>query len=130
MKQESGRSSLGQQSELVDPAINRVLAAEAKAREAVAECERRAADLIRRAETRCRRISQQAERRMQRAQLIADQGVERALAELRAPLSAGTDPSLRAEDDRIIALASALVEELIDPPSPPGPARAGDEARR
>ena len=127
MKQESGSGSLGQQSEFVDPAINRVLAAEAKAREAVAECERRAADLISRVEGQCRRVSQQAERRMQRAQSIADQGIERALAELRAPLAAGADQSLSAEDDRIIALATALVEELIDLPHSPAPARAHDE---
>lgn len=130
MKQESDSGSLGQQSEIVDPAINRVLAAEAEAREAVAECERQAAELVSRTETRCRLVSQQTERHMQRAQQIADQGVERALAELRAPLAAAGDSDLSADDDRILALARALVEELLEAPSAPTPARVGDEAGR
>lgn len=116
MKQESGKGRPGHQSDLVDHAINRVLRAEARAREVVGECERRAAELISQTEERCRRVSQRAERRMQRAQEVADRGIERALAELRAPLGAGADASIDLEDARILTLASALVEELIELP--------------
>jgi hypothetical protein len=131
MKQESGGGRARQQSDLVDPAINRVLTAEMHAREVVAECERRAAAMAIRAEERCRRVSQRAERRMQRAQQIADQGIERALAELRAPLEAGTDASVDPGDARILMLASALIEELLELRSTPSAAdaRPDDEAR-
>jgi vacuolar-type H+-ATPase subunit H len=112
MKRDPAKSGLAAGSSSVDHAINRVLAAEAGAREAIAACEREATDLISEAEARCRAIAHRAERRMQRAQRIAERGIERALAELRSPLPAAEFRAPLADDRRVVHVATSLADEL------------------
>lgn len=112
MKRDAAKSGLAADTNSVDRAINRVLAAEAAAREAVAACEQEASGLITEAEVQGRAIAHRAERRMRRAQRIAERGIERALAELRAPLPAAGFGAPLAEDRRIVRVATALAEEL------------------
>lgn len=112
MRRDAAKRGPAQETDSVDHAINRVLAAEAAAREALSACEQQAAGLIVDAEARGRSIAQRAERRMRRAQRIADRGIERALAELRSPLPEAGFRAPLPEDPRIAQLAAALAEEL------------------
>ena len=106
------------ESDRVDAAFNRVLAAEARAREEVEACRAEAARLLAAAEDRSRRITGRAERRVRRAHRIADAGVERALAELRAVgvehAPEGLSEQTLSRLDRVI---DALVTEILAPGS-------------
>lgn len=102
------------ESDRVDAAFNRILAAEARAREEVEACRAEAARLLASAEDRSRRITSRADRRVRRAHRIADAGVERALAELRT-VGVEDEPEGLSEHtlsrlDRVIA---ALVTEIL-----------------
>jgi hypothetical protein len=112
MKRDTAKRGLALETDSVDHAINRVLAAEAAAREALTVCEQQAAGLIVDAEARGRSIAQRAERRMRRAQLIADRGIERALAELRSPLPEAGFRTPIPEDPRLAQLTAVLAQEL------------------
>jgi hypothetical protein len=112
MKPDAAKSRLPPETNSVDHAINRVLGAEAAAREALAACEREAAERLSEAEAQVRSIAQRAERRMQRAQRIADRGIDRALAELRSPLPDAGSRAPLSEDSRVIQVAAALADEL------------------
>jgi regulator of protease activity HflC (stomatin/prohibitin superfamily) len=99
----------------VDLAINRVLGAEAEARDAIADCRRQAEALLARAEADARRIAERAERRIRDAQAIADRGIARALAALRE--SAAAEPGVGAPDaERLEATVARLARELTEPP--------------
>jgi len=99
----------------VDDAMNRVLAAEEAAREAVAGCRREAEAIVARAETEARAISLRAERRIRAARGIADRGVERALAELGA--SEPPEQPAAPAPQRIEAVVAWLAGELTGPAS-------------
>lgn len=114
MTRDDQRARSSSQAQSVDLAINRVLAAEVAAREAIAACEREAEQEIAAAELESRAIAQSAERRMQRAQRIADQGIERALEQLRSPLSETARSSPSHDDPRVLKLAAVLAEEVTD----------------
>jgi hypothetical protein len=104
------------ESDRADAAFNRVLAAEARAREQVEECRRQAGAILAAAEELARHITNRADRRVRRAHRIADAGVERALAEL---LTAGTEPeqeNLEGEAlTRLDRAIDALVAEILLP---------------
>lgn len=65
-----------------DRAFNRVLEAEARARERIEECRREAAALVERAEARARRIEDRSEARLLLIHRLTDAGVERELRSL------------------------------------------------
>lgn len=65
-----------------DRAFNRVLEAEARARERIEECRREAAALVERAEARARRIEERSEARLLLIHRLADASVERELRSL------------------------------------------------
>ena len=106
------------ESDWVDAAFNRVLAAEARAREEVEACRAEAARLLAAAEDRSRRITGRADRRVRRAHRIADAGVERALAELRA-VGVEREPDGLSEQtlSRLDRVIDALVTEILAPGS-------------
>ncbi|MCG6940250.1 MAG: hypothetical protein LJE69_03245 [Thiohalocapsa sp.] len=103
----------------LDAAFNRVLAAEAEARDAIARCREQAAARVAAAEREARAIAQRAERRIQVAHRIADRGIERGLAELAVSgdeAAAGPAPDAAAPDAAALdALAAALAAELTTP---------------
>lgn len=68
----------------IDAAFDRVLAAQARAREQVARCREEAAGLIARARERARAIAARADLRVRRAHGIADAQVARALGAIAA----------------------------------------------
>jgi hypothetical protein len=112
MKPDAAKRGQASETNSIDHAINRVLGAEASAREALAACEREAAGVVTEAEAQVRSIAQRAERRMQLAQRIADRSIERALAALRSPLPEAGSRAPLSDDSRIIQVAAALAEEL------------------
>ena len=111
-----GKQANEAESDRVDRAFNRVLAAEAEAREQVAECRRQAAAILAAAEEQARRITSRADRRVRRAHRIADAGVERALAELHAATVEAVPEN--PERDALARLDRAiddLVSEILAP---------------
>lgn len=112
----------------VDRAINRVLQAEAEAREAVAQCRERAESILAQADTECREITRRAEARLQLTQRIADRGIARALDELRAPLTSPQASRPQAADVRIDEVAAVLSRELIAFAPPERPSGPGADA--
>jgi hypothetical protein len=113
-----GKQTHNGESDRVDAAFNRVLAAEAKAREEVEACRRQAAAILAGSQARADQITSRAEHRILRAHRIADAGVQRALAAL---LTAGLEPAPEdptAEDlARLDRVLEALVEEILAPRS-------------
>jgi vacuolar-type H+-ATPase subunit H len=111
-----GKQTQDGESDRVDAAFNRVLAAEAQARDQVEECRRQAAVILAAAEERARHIVNRADRRIRRAHRIADASVERALTELLATRTETEQDNPEGEAlthvDRAIA---ALVEEILAP---------------
>ena len=97
----------------IDDAMNRVLAAEQAARDAVDGCRRQADAIITGAEAAARDVSSRAERRMRLAHGIADRGIERALSALRSAESAS--PESPPDPGRIDAVVGRLARELTEP---------------
>lgn len=98
----------------VDEAMNRVLAAEREAREAVETCRGEAAAVLRRAEETAAAIGRRAERRVRAAHQIADAAVERALAALAGTRPAGGETAPAAAQVEAVGRAvAALVEEIV-----------------
>lgn len=95
----------------VDAAFNRVLGAEADARQAVAACRDEADARITAAEREARGIAKRAERRIRAAQRIADRGIQRGLDELAGGADAN-DASAEPDAAVVDALAPALAAEL------------------
>ena len=113
-----GKQTHDSESDRVDAAFNRVLAAETRAREQVEGCRTQATALLAAAEERARRIVRRADRRLRRAHGIADAGVARALADLKAA-GAETEPEEAPEEmlARLDQAIDALVSEIITPES-------------
>ena len=114
-----------------DNAFNRVLAAEAQARERVAACRQEAAALICAAEERARSIAQRTDGRVRRAHDIADAAMARTLgapdtspAHIPEDLPPAPPP---AETDALIPIAlldqalDTLINEVLA--APQGPTR-------
>ena len=117
-----GKQATEAESDRVDRAFNRVLAAEAKAREQVEACRKQAAVVLAAAEEQARRIASRADRRVRRAHRIADAGVERALAELRATTLEGEPVDLEREAlARLDRAIDNLVAEILAPDAQTGP---------
>jgi hypothetical protein len=100
----------------VDEAFNRVLEAEARAREQVEACREQAAELVKDAEARARRISDRTDRRMRLTHRIADRAVSQALAALAdmppEPAAGHPDDTTLSRLDRIIdRLAGEILSE-------------------
>lgn len=109
-----GRQTQKEDADRVDDAFNRVLAAEAEARERVKDCESAAAAILSDAETRIRRIKNHADRRMLRVHQIADAQVTRVCAEMTkqqpSETPAAPDTETLAKLDQAIA---ALIDEIF-----------------
>ncbi|MBK1719623.1 hypothetical protein [Thiocystis violacea] len=95
-----------------DLAFNRVLEAEARARERIDACRLEAASLIKTAEERARRIGERTDARLLKAHRLADASVERALGSLPRTAEAGGDPDGRALA-RLERAVAALADEII-----------------
>jgi vacuolar-type H+-ATPase subunit H len=116
--------------EQIDSAFNRVLAAEAAAREGVERCRGEAERLVAAAEQRARRIANRTDERILAVQRIADMGLERALSDLAAAASAGEGEVMDSEiDGRLGAAIAALADEMIGFGMSSGTAGRGDEPR-
>lgn len=97
----------------VDAAINRVLAAEARAREAVEACRVRAAAIVAEAEERAQQVAARADTRVRLAHRLADASVERALKQLLARGSAAIDArSDTGAGGGLEAAVAALADEI------------------
>jgi hypothetical protein len=96
----------------IDAAINRVLAVERGAREAVVGCgkagEREVAD----AELIAASVAERVEKRVQDAHAIADRGIARALAALSAPPSGGDSGRSMPCSGRIDVIVESLAADL------------------
>lgn len=113
------RQTHNDDSDRVDAAFNRVLAAEAEARETVEQCKHEAATILAAAEEHARRIASRTDRRMRLAHRIADAQVARALSDLVAPLLPEAAADLDAETlARLDQAITVLVDEILA--SPPG----------
>lgn len=98
----------------VDEAMNRVLAAEQEARQAVEDCREEAAAILSAAEETAAAIERRTERRIRAAHQIADQAVERALAELAGTRPVGSDAlAPPADPERIGRAVATLADEII-----------------
>jgi hypothetical protein len=94
--------------------MNKVLAAEQRAREAVEQCRRQANALVAKEEERARRLARRTERRIKAAHRIADKAVERSLRELgRGEVSGEPGTGIDTEDARVRRAVARLVEEII-----------------
>ena len=113
-----GKQTHDSESDRIDAAFNRVLAAETQAREQIEACRMQATALLAAAEERARRIVMRADRRLRRAHGVADAGVARALSELKAA-GDGTEPEEAPEEmlARLDQAIDALVSEIITPES-------------
>jgi len=107
-----------------DRAFNRVLDAEARARERIEECRCEAAALVERAEARARRIEERSEARLLLIHRLTDASVERELQSLHTEAEQAEDGL----DGLAMAGLDQAVERLVDEIL--GPDRALDEADR
>ena len=99
----------------VDRAINRILAAEQEARDAVENCRVEAARILSEAEERVREIDRRAERRMRAAQRIADASVARSIQRLRERGSSAVSETDEGRPGSPVDTAvEALVDEMLD----------------
>ncbi|MEA3278390.1 MAG: hypothetical protein U9Q81_24465 [Pseudomonadota bacterium] len=96
----------------VDQAMNRVLAAEREAVEAVERCRMEAARILTDAEEQARRVSRRVDERIKAANRIADKSVEGSLREI-----LGSEPEAAASGardiERLDRAVHALVSEII-----------------
>ena len=100
--------------ESVDQAMNQVLAAEQRAREAVERCRAEASAIVGAAEKGARRITRRTERRIKAAHRIADDGVDRVLHELLVTEAGdGSDGADDAERARVERAVAQLVDEIV-----------------
>jgi regulator of protease activity HflC (stomatin/prohibitin superfamily) len=103
-----GRQPKGEDTGRVDEAFNRVLAAEAEAREQVEAC-RQAAEVLKDAEAHARRISNRTDRRLRLTHQIADQAVGRALGEL---AEVPAEPAVALPDDATLERLGRIIDRL------------------
>jgi hypothetical protein len=100
--------------ERVDAAFNRVLAAEAAARESVAACREEAERLLDEADARARRIAEHADRRIGYIQGIAADHLRLALAELLSPgPEIPLDPTDGPTRQRLETAIAQLADEMV-----------------
>jgi vacuolar-type H+-ATPase subunit H len=98
----------------VDAAFNRVLAAEAEARERVEDCRREAAEIVSAGVLRARAISDATDRRMGLVHRIADRGVERSVAAILGEARArALDQTVAADPERLDRLVEAMADEIL-----------------
>ena len=98
----------------VDEVINQVLNAEHEARERVANCRAEAERIRTAAEERARAVAVRTEQRIQATHRIADQAVERVLAELRDRASRRADWSQDSDyREHLDRALDTLVDEMI-----------------
>jgi hypothetical protein len=104
-----GRTPKVEDTGRVDEAFNRVLEAEARAREQVEACREQAAELLKDAEARARRISDRTDRRMRLTHRIADRAVSRALHEL---ADVPPEPAAGLPDDATLTRLDRIIDQL------------------
>lgn len=93
-----------------DRALNRVLDAEARARERIEDCRREAAALVEGAEARARRIEDRSEARLLLIHRLADASVERELQSLHV----ATERTEDGLDAQALARLDQAIERLVD----------------
>ena len=100
--------------EQTDDAINRVLAREQEACEAVERCREKARAVLNAARGKARRIVERADERIAHIRARTDLSVERFLAPLRAEAQAydGAPPVSEADTARLDRLAHRVAEQL------------------
>jgi hypothetical protein len=109
-----GKESSDGEVERIDAAFNRVLAAEAAARERVEACRGEAERLVARAEERARRIASRADDRVLAVQRLAEAGLRRALADLAGFPSVTSGAELDPlTNTPLIGAVEALADEMI-----------------
>lgn len=104
-----GRQPKGEDTGRVDEAFNRVLAAEAQAREQVEACRQQAAEILKDAEAHARRISNRTDRRLRLTHQIADRAVSRALGEL---AEVPAEPAAALPDDATLERLGRIIDRL------------------
>ena len=115
------RQTNATEADRVDRAFNRVLAAEAEARERVETCKQEAANIVSDAGRRARAISDATDRRMGLVRRIADRGVGQAVARLLGEPGAGDgDDSALSDTARLDRVVEALVVEILGSATPAG----------
>ena len=107
-----------EQSPTVDEAINRVLAAERVARDAVEQCRRQATLRLDEAQILAKRVAARNERRVRAVQRIADRSVSRALEALVGDRGArpGEPEPNAAQMVRLEAAIGVLLDEMVGMP--------------
>jgi hypothetical protein len=116
------RRSEADDSERLDQAFNRILAAEAEARAAVADCQAQAAQRLADAEARARRIAERTDQRLKLVHDTADRAVTAALAQLPPLTDAHPAEALdTAAQARLRATIAALADEIIGAGAPTRP---------
>lgn len=108
------RQTNATEADRVDRAFNRVLAAEAAAREQVETCKQEAAKIVSDAGQRARAISDATDRRMGVVHRIADRGVGQAVARLLEEAGGGDrDGSALSDTARLDRVVEALADEIL-----------------
>lgn len=102
-------------SDRVDAAFNRVLAAEAEARQRVEECRRETSTILAAAEARARRITRRTDQRVQLAHRLADAQVAQALSGLLAEDAAKVPTDLDADMGPLDRAIATLADEILAP---------------
>jgi vacuolar-type H+-ATPase subunit H len=96
----------------VDAAINRVLAAEQSAREAIADCRKQARTLLDEARERAHRIEKSAEARISTITTLSNLGINRAIAGIEAQAISLTEkPEV---SDAQVKRLGQMIDRLID----------------
>jgi predicted nucleic acid-binding Zn-ribbon protein len=99
----------------VDEAINRVLAAEQIARDAITECRKQAQALLDEARERAHRIEESAEARISTITTLSNLGINRAIAGIEAQTISLTEkPALTDEQiKRLGQMIDLLINEMV-----------------
>jgi vacuolar-type H+-ATPase subunit H len=99
-----------------DAAIDRVLQAEAAAREEINLCRRQALAILREARSRAGRISQRTDRRIGKARRIADNALKARLEAIAEQSRALSDPPRITPDmeSRLEQAIDRLIREVLD----------------
>jgi vacuolar-type H+-ATPase subunit H len=99
-----------------DAAIDRVLTAEARARDEINHCRRQALAILREARSRARGISRRADRRIGRVRRLSDTGLKTRLDRIaEQSLALSEAPRLTAElQQRLDRAIDRLIDEILE----------------
>lgn len=98
---------------MTEQAMNRVLAAEHDAAQAVAECEARTRDLVQAAQQRANRIASRTDERITLMQMRCKQRVAATLKQLQQTPPSPDDHNMQSLDDTDLRTCMARVAEML-----------------